>query len=153
MRLTSVEMRCWAPAFSIANRIEAGFPADDPALIEGVRDPFRDDRLGRDNRIMHRVLECDAAVAVPTLSKAPEHPERQPLTLAEGINHLFRDGLQHASDDRPGDRDESTNLVDDRIALPALPYFHGRSLNPHWASGKAAELAHGSAMRPRPPVT
>jgi len=37
--------------------------------------------------------------------------------------------LQHARDDRPGDRDESANLVRDRIALPALPYFHGGSVS------------------------
>jgi len=37
--------------------------------------------------------------------------------------------LQYASDDRPGDRDERTNLVHDQIALPAFPYFHGGSLN------------------------
>jgi hypothetical protein len=84
-RLTSVEISCWAPVFSIANRMEAGFPRGDPALIERVRYPFHDHRLGRDNRV----------------------------------------GLQHARDDRPGDRDEGTSLVRNRIAWPALPYFHG----------------------------
>jgi hypothetical protein len=34
-----------------------------------------------------------------------------------------------ARDDRPGDRDESANLVRDRIAWPALPYFHGGSVS------------------------
>jgi hypothetical protein len=37
--------------------------------------------------------------------------------------------LQHARDDRPGDRDENANLVRDRIALPALPHFHGGSVS------------------------
>jgi hypothetical protein len=33
IRLRSVEMSCWAPDFSIANRIDAGVAADDPALV------------------------------------------------------------------------------------------------------------------------
>jgi len=93
-----------------------------------------------------RIPRCDEATPHPAEPYALEIPHH-------GINHLFRDGLKHASDDRPGDRDESTNLVDDRIALPALPYFHGRSLNPRWASGKAAERAYDGTMRSRPPVT
>jgi hypothetical protein len=104
-------------------------PPDDPALIERVRDLFHDHWLGRDNRVVHRILECDTAVTVTPLAEAPKHPQRQPPPFANGIHHLFRDGLQHARDDRPRDRDESANLVRDRIALPALPYFHGGSVS------------------------
>jgi hypothetical protein len=55
---------------------------------------------------------------------------RMEAGFADGIHHLFRDGFQHARDDRPGDRDESANLVRDRIALAALPYFQGGSVSP-----------------------
>ena len=77
---------------------------------------------------MHRILECDATVAVSFFAQPPEHPERQPVTLTKGVYHLGGDRLQYRGDDRPGDRDEGSDLVHDRIALPVLPYFHAKSV-------------------------
>jgi hypothetical protein len=59
--------------------------------------------------------------APATRSTATGSAEITASCTAYGIHHLFRDGLQHARDDRPGDRDEGTNLVRNRIACrPSL---------------------------------
>src|SRR5215831_8370269 len=94
------------------------------ALVERVGYPLGDNRLTGYDGVMHRVVECDAAIAISLFAKAPEDLERQLVALAERVRNFLRDRSQDPRDDRPSHRDKCTHLVRDRILLPIFPDFH-----------------------------
>ncbi len=75
-----------------------GVTATDSALLERVGDPLGHHGLAPQHRVVHRVLEGYAAVAVALLAEATQQVERNVLAATLRVDHLVGQRLQHSGD-------------------------------------------------------
>jgi hypothetical protein len=123
-----------------------GVAARDPAVPQRLRDAVRDHRLPVRYRVVDGVLERYPRVAVALLAQAPEHLQRDPVSVAVERREVLRaDRVQHPGDDRPRDRDQGGDHVRHGRRLALLPDLDRKLLDlcGHWDSDASSGPGRG----------